>query len=399
MKPYKSDKYQKSSSEPKKYQKSFIFTKIEVLDSLDFKCEKNPLTIANELKILKKELDPVKDMLANYTSDTYRAIRNNVDLYKDLIRIITNDYNGQHVTNAWLKYWEIYSYFRKYLPTKKINAFLNAELPGASICALNHFCRVFNIELDWFASSYSPYTKSGEEQGVLEDRYGIWKHNKQNWLMNEKNDGDATKIENLLDYEERVKKSKFGGCDIYSHDAGIDVSSNYNEQEIQNQKIHLGCAIAGFLTLKKGGIFIAKQYTFFDPLTYNLIVIYSSMFENFYICKPQTSRPYNSEIYLIGVGFLTFPQNIRDILFNKLKNFNRDPIICDDKISSHNAENILHFAQVVYKQQISHIKEQCGLYESKNMDRFTDIKKTLIDTWLTKYPIRRLEREEHLPSD
>jgi hypothetical protein len=81
------------------------------------------------------------------------------------------------------------------------------------------------------------------------------------------------------------------------------------------------------MTLKIGGSFIAKQYTFFETFTWNLIIIYAQMFDEFYICKPLTSRPYNGEIYLVGKGFRGITDETKTILMNRMENFHTNPFI------------------------------------------------------------------------
>jgi hypothetical protein len=112
-----------------------------------------------------------------------------------------------------------------------------------------------------------------------------------------------TSVEQIHEFVRRV--TQWGKtATLYSHDAGVDASSDYNNQETLNAQLHLGCAIAGLEVLAAGGLFIAKQYTAFKPLTRGLIVLYSQLFAEFYLYKPVTSRAANSEVYLIGVKYI-----------------------------------------------------------------------------------------------
>jgi hypothetical protein len=195
-------------------------------------------------------------------------------------------------------------------------AFFNAELPGAAVCAFNHFVKTLRASLDsdWRGASIVPNHESGQDTTtVLGDKYGLYSHNIDKWMMDLgadtqdgfTNNGDATIKANLIDYAARIgPASDIGGVDLYSHDAGIDVTGAdthgllFNRQEQLNGKIHFGCALAGLMTLRIGGAFIAKQYTALETYSWNLIIIYASLFDKFYLSKPLTSRPYNSEMYL-----------------------------------------------------------------------------------------------------
>ena len=143
-------------------------------------------------------------------------------------------------------------------------AFFNAELPGAALCAFNHYAHTVGLNPTWYASSLVDPTS-----GALGDDYGLYEKNRENWLMTDKNNGDITIAANINDFAARIPPI----C-LYSHDAGIDVSCDFNNQEMLNAKIHFGCAIAGLKTLSLGGMFIAKQYTLFETFTWNLILLY-----------------------------------------------------------------------------------------------------------------------------
>jgi hypothetical protein len=159
----------------------------------------------------------------------------------------------------------------------------------------------------------------------------------------------------------------------------------------------LGCAIAGFMTMNKGAICVLKQYTFFEPITYSLLIIYSSLFEKFYISKPLTSRPYNSEVYLVGVGFLGFDDKVRKILLDKLKNWDILPVV---KNTEEDLDDIKHFATVLSKQQIDQINEIINIFQQNpNGKLFMNLKSRLFDEWLKKYPILYITDDLKLKSN
>lgn len=367
----------------------------------------------SEISSIRERLNEAKSQLDIYWTEAKRnpsaekkwfAFQYIIDLYKPMRGEIEKKFNASIVTNAWMKYWEIYSQYE--LITKRdhtFNAFFNAELPGAALCAYNHYMKTMRpgIQFNWRASSLLADTSD-----ALGDNYGLYAHNKNKWLMNEHNNGDSTVLDNLLDFVAQL--SPLGGIDLYSHDAGIDVSEDFNNQELANAKIHLGCALAGFMTLRIGGNFIAKQYTFLETFTWNLIIIYAQMFSEFYICKPLTSRPYNSEIYLVGKGFRGMSDDIRDLLVERLQNFNTSPFIPRDAIKEkHQLSSyaIQKFAQVVFGQQISFINENVQLFEKYKANfnvlrnAFEELIRSRIREWLKTYPVRVIANKDQLPSN
>lgn len=346
----------------------------------------------NDLFAMKFNLEVAKTEIDKYaTHRNYQTVWNSTDLYGYLKWDLKN-YDAQFVTNAWIKYYELWNIIK---PRKDIiNIFCNAELPGASISAFNHYCDTHDLKYHWWASSYMP-------DGVgtmLGDTYGIFKANRNNWLMNEKNNGDCTVLKNLLDFEKRIgPESEIGGMDLYSHDAGLDISpEEYNKQEEKNTHLHLGCALAGFLTLRRNGNFVAKQYTYFTKLNIELIVLYSTMFEKFYITKPLTSRPYNSEIYLVGLKFIGMPDTVRKLLEDRVSNFHFGDLLNDAFICESTYQQILKSLDI-FKNQILYINQNVGLlakninnkYYKKN--NFKAQAKKLIAAWIKNNPISPLK--------
>ena len=55
--------------------------------------------------------------------------------------------------------------------------------------------------------------------------------------------------------------------------------------------------------LKNGGTLVTKQYTFFKWENISIHAILTNLFRKVYIAKPITSRPANSETYVVGINF------------------------------------------------------------------------------------------------
>lgn len=363
----------------------------------------------DDLDAIMTSLNQTKTKFDSLQYNIIGSIFSKIDMYVPLKSMIEERYNARFVTNAWLKFWEIYS---EYDMITKDNSFvfLNAELPGAALEALNQYIRCHKQwTYNWVASSLV----SSAEKSALGDSYGLFEHNRSHWLMNlpnEKvkynNDGDVTNPNNILDFGKKCgPKSSYGGAHLYTHDAGIDPSGDYNNQESMNMFIHLGCAISGFITLRKGGNFIAKQYTLFETLTWNLIILYATLFDEFYLCKPLTSRPANSEIYLIGKGFRGISEDTLDLLMNILKTKNSNPIIDKKYVESiyDTIEPIINFAKIVYTQQHTILEECLQFYKIPNVihklskDLYS-LRMARCDNWLKLYPLSSIKDDQVLQS-
>jgi hypothetical protein len=384
------------------------------------------IKIKNTLNDAKSSLDVYYELARKDAQfgKQFMKFQNIVDLYKPMRIIIENNSNALHVTNAWLKYWEIYIYY-DLVPSDVSNdanndtfkVFFNAELPGAAVCAFNHYMKTMRraVKFDWKASSLAPGEPTSNVSEALGDTYGIFANNRDHWLMtlpNEagarRNNGDVTVLANILDFAEQIgPNSPYGGVDLYSHDAGIDVSNDFNNQELINAKIHFGCALACFKTLKLGGSFTAKQYTFFETFTWNLICIYAVMFDEFYICKPLTSRPYNSEIYLIGKGFRGIHPTIDGILMRRLGNFNTKPLLDDNilKYMPDTVKMVEDAAAIIFGQQTDILNENVRLFKtyerklSALQNGLKELKRQRINSWLSNYPVPSIDSRDQLPSN
>lgn len=384
---------------------------------------------------VKTKLNAAKSSLDKYFADEFiskefQQITAILDLYRPLRYHIANTYNAQVVTNAWLKCYEMVSYYKLINDNTRdnnedvddnniITAFCNAELPGGFICAINQFIETMmnnDAKFNWRASSLVIGNDTENRIQALGDVYNLWKCNPDNWLMsvnvddanvNNKtgsnsyiNNGDVTSYDNLVDIDMKIREFADNGVDLYTHDLGIDVSDDFNEQELKNAYAHFGAAVAGLMTLKPGGCFIAKQYTFFETFTVNLIIIYASMFNDFYICKPLTSRPGNSEIYLVGKGFREYPQAYRDIFEERLKHFNTKPFIPQDELPPDTLHQIYEFLNKIYSQQIDFLNENVEMYEKYNgkvyilRNGLKQLKRQRIHVWEKTYPLRRISDNE-----
>ena len=374
--------------------------------------------IAIEFDPPKKRLDEAKDAIGAFTDATTKTnewlrYRKSTDIYAGLRNYFVNEIGEKHVTNAYLKYHEIAStFFPSHLPAKDVILFANAELPGAAIASLNHWFVQHNISFDWYASSLVPADMERGGDGSIDsnntalgDTYGFFVKNREKWLMNSKNNGDMTVAANILDVAARIgPKSPVGGCHVYSHDAGIDVSGSdeqFNDQESANARLHFGCAVAGMMTMRPGAVFIAKQYSFYETFTWHAILIYASLFESFYLCKPLTSRPTNSETYLIGIGFKGISDGLAKTLLDRLENWSMNPLLKNARILD--AVSMLkRFHRIVYKQQINVLEAALPAYKSCSPQSIeaamAQLKRDRTTAWLNSNPARRIPQEKQVPS-
>ena len=102
---------------------------------------------------------------------------------------------------------------------------------------------------------------------------------------------------------------------LVTADGGFDYSSDFNGQEVNScQIIYSECIIALHILEEKGS-FVCKVFDLFSFTMVQILYIISGCFESVYIYKPETSRPANSEKYLIC---MYYKNNLSQDMLNKL---------------------------------------------------------------------------------
>lgn len=337
---------------------------------------------------IQKKLNNAKNMLDNIPETDFSYISRHLDVYKTIKQQLYYKYHVQIVTNATLKIYEIITQMN-IIKKNKITAFCNAELPGGFIIGINHYLKTMftNAKFNWVANSFIDINKLG-------DTYGIYKHNPHNWVMSNDMNGDITDKENIYKIIDKVLARFPNGVDIYTSDAGFDVSSDYNSQEQQTLLLNYCQILCGLLTLQKGGSLITKQFTYFTIFNRSLITLLSTLF-NLYIVKPATSRPLNSEIYLVGTLYKGITKDMRDYLINLLDNIDPNiPII----LYNPNTDLLLSAEHIYEHQQISCINYMYQVYKNKiHINQNTH--KKIQDDWLKANPFKLINVNDYVKSN
>ncbi len=258
---------------------------------------------------LKNELANVKSGIDQFIQgkkekeDYYTKVANILDQFADFRKRLKRELKMPYLTNAFLKCWEMIQDFDliPYYHDDDYRVFCNAEFPGAFIFAIHHYISTSTISpvFEWFGNSLWP--GSDGSGNILGDEFGLYKKYRQKWLMDGSNHlGNVTKIDTVDHIYDKIGES----INLYTSDIGIGLNiENFNDQEELETSLNLGQIICGLVSLKKGGNMICKMFMFFTPFNISLLSVLNDLFTEFYISKPVTSRPGNSEIYIIGKGY------------------------------------------------------------------------------------------------
>lgn len=256
----------------------------------------------------------IKQMISNYDYlNIYGGSRGNLINYGDVI------YSGNSIykviTRAYFKLWEILVdlHVLDNAAQKPINIGNVAEGPGGFIQCLidyrNHQHsqmwtgdKYFGITLkqnnntvqDWSFPSADAYFKLLARNGYnIKLSYGYDNINTGN--------GDLTSSEIISNFAKVVGTNK---CQLITGDGGIKMDEDSIEsQEYANAILFLGEIITALHIQEVDGTFILKIYDIYYDLTVQLLHILYHYYSTVTIIKPRTSRPANSEKYLVCQKF------------------------------------------------------------------------------------------------
>lgn len=254
-------------------------------------------------------------------------VRNNMDMFSRMKRDLES--RVPHVSNAWLKGWElIYRFAGPLVSVLQKNAakavdyeetadgkpsvrvYHVAEFPGSILLSIVRYFEQHGIVDDWRASSYyrvmaaAHGSSGGARDESLNDSYRLFADHRDRWLMDGViNCGDMTRATDVaahLAYYE-----KHGRALVFTSDLAIGGDTEYNNQEELNAVAHMGamiCALGG-LAATPESIMILKYFSLASPLSVSLVALMAAKFSALYLVKPASSRPLNSEVYVVGVGY------------------------------------------------------------------------------------------------
>jgi 23S rRNA U2552 (ribose-2'-O)-methylase RlmE/FtsJ len=231
------------------------------------------------------------------------------------------------ISRSYFKIWEIFYNFDlfKYFDINNNFTFSHlAEGPGGFMEASYNYKKNLNNK-----SNDSFY---GITLKPTNDYIPDWNKIKKIFNNNENifiNYGNLYYLNDIKNYINNFKEKK---ANLVTADGGFDYSSNFNGQEIDSCQIIYSECITAIHILEEKGSFVCKVFDLFSITMIQIIYIISSCFEEVYIYKPETSRPANSEKYLICMYYKNnFSEKTKINLLNIIEEWNNIKL---DELSS-----------------------------------------------------------------
>ncbi|KAK2588336.1 hypothetical protein KPH14_004352 [Odynerus spinipes] len=136
-----------------------------------------------------------------------------------------------------------------------------------------------------------------------------------------KGDGDVFDTSNQEAFRDLIMKHTHDkGVHFMMSDGGFSVEGQETIQEILSKQLYLCQCLVALMIVRNGGHFVTKLFDLFTPFSAGLIYLMYRCFDEICIFKPNTSRPANSERYLICKGKRHDTYDVMKYLFhvNKL---------------------------------------------------------------------------------
>jgi cap1 methyltransferase len=129
-------------------------------------------------------------------------------------------------------------------------------------------------------------------------------------------DGNVYHPQNLLSLRDFVfSRTDNKGAHLVMADGGFSVAGQELDQEHLLKRIYLCQIICALGLLRDGGHFVCKLFDTFSPVSVTLLYLLYRCFEHFAIVKPNTSRPANSERFVLCKHLRSDVSAVKDFLF------------------------------------------------------------------------------------
>jgi 23S rRNA U2552 (ribose-2'-O)-methylase RlmE/FtsJ len=298
----------------------------------------------------------------------------------------------QPLSRSYFKLWEIIKDFDLIKENNKYNILCLAEGPGGFIDAIINFRKQHNIKDDITAITLKSTNK--DIPGWKKANKFLQNNNNIKITYGKDKTGDLYNLENILFLRNISKHS----MDFITADGGFDFSINFNKQEELSYRIIFCEIVTALSTQKKNGCFVCKIFDLCTPITIKLLYILYSCYDSIYITKPHTSRPANSEKYIVCKKFNKIDNSLLKLLCYYINNW--------DYYSKNDYKDFLSFIDLPYifikkinifnniltTKQISNIEKTLSLTNTNDINEQT-IKDIISEqtqnavNWCNKYEV------------
>lgn len=358
--------------------------------SKDFKLRKN----SDDILLFDVKFD--KDVKQNIKYGNFSKLDNvksKIDIVDQddwtKIRKISNVYEAPFykaskkiISRAFYKLWEILYDYNISCNTETLHL---CEAPGGFIQATLEYKRKnYNDVKTCHTVSLMSSSESSPNYHST-----VVKRNDVNVMYD--NDGDLYDINTILNICSKLKGINIS---LVTADGGITDNGDFNNKEILHTRLIFNQLFSSCCVLDNLGCLVLKIFDIFTDISAHILFLLNYLFEEVSISKPLTSRPTNSEKYVICKGFYKdkFSPSVKNTLYKCVISQGKDDLFLSSllKIPQSFIDQIKIYNQRFLEHQISFIEKNLSLINEKkhrslNIYNFVNQKKIHGKNWITKY--------------
>jgi len=345
------------------------------------------------ISIEKKKID---DINYNKKWDKIKKIGNPFELvYTSLTNNKKNNNISSYIpiSRSYYKMWEVLQNFpiiEKNKTKEELYVANLAEGPGGFMEAIYNFNKKYTNNISYYYGiTIKPYNQYVPDWNKLVKIFGT--NNTINITY-----GNLYNIDDVNQYINKIKHRKIK---IVTADGGFDYSADFNGQEINSCQIIYSEVIIAINLLSKGGTLICKIFDIFSISTIYILFIVYNCFEKVSFFKPDTSRPANSEKYLICLNFLdNISENKKREFLSLIKRWDEmtkeKDLYISLKINRMIPKEFIHsinqFNELYMNRQLKYLEKTLNIGNGIDKDEYFKLKNEQINiakNWCKKHDI------------
>lgn len=262
-------------------------------------------------------LNQYRNEIDSIPTDTWKKVRWYINLHDFTVKT-------PFINRAFYKYWEIIHEFDLFAGyTQDDIVFHCAEAPGGFIQGTHMFLQQSfkkkathkEIDSDGFETVKSKKKRIKEQSTIFSmslnkelpkyKAYNLPCYNRKVLTKNVcitfgvDNSGDITNFDNIHHVHTLSQKPFY----LITADGGFDEGSDFNNKEQLHYTLILSEIYAALSLQRQGGHFVLKMFDVFTETSTQLLYVLGLCYSEVHVYKPKTSRPTNSEKYVICKHF------------------------------------------------------------------------------------------------
>lgn len=332
----------------------------------------------NNPNLIKKLIEMKNKITNNAEWDNAKKMSNDYELiYQPNKKIRQTSIAKYHpISRSFFKLWEMIHDFDLIKSSNKYKILCLAEGPGGFIEAILKFRKDIKDDI-WGITLKS----SNKDVPDWKKSYKFLKNNKINLSYGRDNTGNLYNLDNIIYLKYQIKDK----VDFITGDGGFDFSSNFNNQEQSSYRIIYAQIVSALTMQKIGGDFVVKIFDINTENTIKMIYLLYHYYDEIYITKPLTSRPANSEKYIVCKSFNGIEDHMLALFQNRLTTWD-ESFISFVTLPKWFIKLVTNYNQTFIQNQIENIDKTLKIINNKFIHKKNQQLENAIK-WCKKYNV------------